>query len=130
MVAPTGNPQPQFESLTVSTLSFRFPGRPQPIKIFNGTLLDNICLSNSLEEGEAVVQFCQEFGFHAYFMKLPQNYLTLVGEEGINLSGGQQQLVGLARGLVPSPSIALAGRSYLRARPPYRAICAESVQAY
>ena len=37
---------------------------PQPIKIFNGTLLDNICLGNSMEEGEAVVQFCQEFGFH------------------------------------------------------------------
>lgn len=40
-------------------------------------------------------------------MKLPQNYLTLVGEEGINLSGGQQQLAGLARALYRKPQLLL-----------------------
>ncbi|WP_374755892.1 ATP-binding cassette domain-containing protein [Larkinella punicea] len=70
-------------------------------------MLDNICLGNVLEEGEAVVQFCQKHGFDRYFESLPQSYLTLVGEEGINLSGGQQQLVGLARALYRRPQLLL-----------------------
>lgn len=40
------------------------------------------------EAGQFVFQFVRKLDFHDYFMKLPQNYLTLVGEEGINLSSG------------------------------------------
>jgi ATP-binding cassette subfamily B protein len=36
---------------------------------------------------------------------LPQGYLTIVGEEGINLSGGQKQLLALARALYHQPNI-------------------------
>lgn len=59
-----------------------------------------------------MVQFCQKFGFHDYFMKLPQNYLTLVGEEGINLSGDQQQMA-IAMVTHRSQSVQLADRVYV-----------------
>ena len=78
---------------------------PQQIKIFNGTLLDNICLGNVQEEYQQVMEFCQKLGFDNYFFSLPQGYLTIIGEEGVNLSGGQQQLVALARAIYQKPQV-------------------------
>ncbi len=78
---------------------------PQQVKIFNGTLLDNICLGDSVKEVDKVVDFCKTYGFDSYFSSFPQSYLTILGEEGINISGGQQQLVALARALYKKPQL-------------------------
>lgn len=80
---------------------------PQEPKIFNGTLLYNIVLSDQPEEMERAIHFCEETGFGKFFAELPQGYITLVGEEGVNLSGGQKQLVVLARALFRNPKLLL-----------------------
>ncbi len=80
---------------------------PQEISLFNGTLIENIALGTSKEEFNKCVDFCVETGFHKYFMEFPQNYSTLLGEEGINISGGQKQLIGLARALWKKPQLLL-----------------------
>jgi ATP-binding cassette, subfamily C, bacteriocin exporter len=51
------------------------------------------------------IQFLQEYGFEMYFDQLPQGLGTLLGEEGINLSGGQKQLIALARALYKKPQL-------------------------
>jgi ATP-binding cassette subfamily B protein len=78
---------------------------PQDIKIFSGTLLYNIILDDKIESLEDFHQFCANYGFDKYFSELPQAYFTIVGEEGINLSGGQKQLVAIARALYKKPQI-------------------------
>lgn len=80
---------------------------PQEIKLFNGTLIENIAIGNGQEEILAIVDFCNKNGFNKYFEAMPQGYFTLVGEEGINLSGGQKQLVALARALYRKPQVLL-----------------------
>ena len=78
---------------------------PQDVHIFNGTVTDNICLGDSQKEAEQVLKLLNEYGFGRYIDALPQGFATIIGEEGINLSGGQKQIIALARALYNNPQI-------------------------
>jgi ATP-binding cassette subfamily B protein len=75
---------------------------PQEINIFNGTVIDNILLGDTVTP-ETIMEFITQHGFLDYFNQLPQGLATIVGEEGINLSGGQKQIVAFARVLFKKP---------------------------
>nr|WP_255590702.1 ABC transporter ATP-binding protein [Algoriphagus sp. NBT04N3] len=94
------NPNP-----TLSELRDQLAVVHQKEKIFNSTVLDNIVLSSDPKEIEDKVQIMQALGCLPLFQDLSQGLLTLCGEEGRNLSGGQRQLVGLVRALVKQPKI-------------------------
>lgn len=72
---------------------------PQEIFLYNGTVIENICFGNLPKDINEVVAFCQRYGFDRFIAELPNGLGTLVGEEGINLSGGQKQLIAFARAL-------------------------------
>lgn len=74
---------------------------PQNIQLFNGTVLENIILDEYLDEQK--IQSVINLGFEKFINSLPQNILTIVGEEGVNLSGGQKQLLGWMRALYHNP---------------------------
>ncbi|MES1223453.1 MAG: ATP-binding cassette domain-containing protein, partial [Bacteroidota bacterium] len=76
---------------------------PQQIHIFNTTVLENIAFEEAASKTNEVIAFLQESGFFKFFDSLPQSVLTLVGEEGINLSGGQKQIIAVARALYHRP---------------------------
>lgn len=79
----------------------------QETKIFNGSLLQNICFFDPKVNAESVVNFCNEYGLMKFFNRLPAGLETIIGEEGINLSGGQKQLVSFARTLFHNPKCLL-----------------------
>jgi len=80
---------------------------PQEINLFNGTLLDNICLDTTKDACEKAYEFCIRHGFDEYFKAFPHAYNTMLGEDGVNLSAGQKQLIALARALFKKPQVLL-----------------------
>ncbi|MCP4458862.1 MAG: peptidase domain-containing ABC transporter [Cytophagales bacterium] len=95
------------DSLEIDSLRGSLGVVPQEVKIFNSYLLFNIALTEDQNELEGVQSWCEESGFASYFEKFPQGYMTLLGEEGSNISGGQKQLVALARALYRKPQLLL-----------------------
>jgi ABC-type bacteriocin/lantibiotic exporter with double-glycine peptidase domain len=78
---------------------------PQNTHIFNGTVLDNIGFDDSRNNPQAILEFLQKYGFAPFIDSLPQSYMTIIGEEGISISGGQKQMIAIARALYYKPQL-------------------------
>lgn len=73
---------------------------------FRGTVLENITLGRQVSR-QQVEEICRAIGAHEFISKLPQGYDTPLGQEGQRLSGGQGQMVSIARAMVQSGGLLL-----------------------
>jgi len=73
--------------------------------LFSGTVADNIRYGKLDATDEEIAAAAKWVGAHDFIERLPEGYESDVGEDGVNLSGGQRQLVSFARALLADPRI-------------------------
>ena len=95
-----------WDSLSTKTWRTHVAVVEQHVQLFNGTVLENISLEER-PDSEQIVAFCQKFGFHDFIMEFQQGYSTIIHENSSNLSGGQRQLIALARAVYSHPKLLL-----------------------
>lgn len=71
--------------------------------IFNMSIRKNLSLIDSNFEHQ--IEACKRVGIHDYIMSLPKGYNTILTENATNFSGGQKQLLAIARTLLSKAEI-------------------------
>ncbi|MHA2051882.1 MAG: ABC transporter ATP-binding protein, partial [Promethearchaeota archaeon] len=77
----------------------------QNIFLFDGTIMENIVFGKDDATIEEIKNAARIAQLDKFISSLPMGYDTNIGERGIKLSGGQSQLLNLARVLVTDPKI-------------------------
>lgn len=75
---------------------------PQDVDVFDGTVAQNIARF-AQPDAAKVEAAARLIGLHGFICTLPLGYDTQIGHAGLALSGGQRQMLGLARALYGDP---------------------------
>ena len=80
---------------------------PQQIVILNDSLRNNILfgLDNKDYNDSKLRDIIQKVNLKDYYKQLPNGLNEKISEEGLNISGGEVQRIGIARALVNNPEI-------------------------
>lgn len=78
----------------------------QDVMLFNDTIANNIAYGSANSVDSAMLhEACRTAHAHDFIMQFPDQYETMIGENGVMLSGGQRQRVAIARAILKDAPI-------------------------
>ena len=79
----------------------------QDVTLFNTTVMDNIRIGRRGATDEEVMAAARAANCDDFVSRLPEGYMTVIGENGTKLSGGERQRISIARALLKDAPIIL-----------------------
>ena len=79
----------------------------QETTLFDDTIKNNIKYANSESSDEEIIEVAKLSHCHDFIENLPNKYDTLIGEDGVRLSGGEKQRISIARAMLKKSPIIL-----------------------
>jgi ATP-binding cassette subfamily B protein len=83
----------------LSSLRTQISTVPQKVELMGATVIENITLCDFEPDLQKAFTICDRLGLLEFIRSLPAGFDTRLAENGKNLSGGQRQLLAIARAL-------------------------------
>jgi len=74
-------------------------------ELFSGTIKQNLKWGKADATDQEIITAAKDAQAHNFIMSLPKQYETVLGQGGVNVSGGQKQRLCLARAIIQKPAI-------------------------
>ncbi len=77
----------------------------QDLFLFKQSILDNICIGKPEATATEIIAAARAAQCHEFINKLPDKYGTVIGTQGVHLSGGEQQRIVIARAILKNAPV-------------------------
>jgi ABC-type multidrug transport system fused ATPase/permease subunit len=95
----------EIRAVSISSLRRQIGVVAQRVLLLNASVRDNIAYGRPDADDAMIEAAAKAAMAHGFICDLPAGYDTLIGDQGIRLSGGQGQRIALARALIKDPPI-------------------------
>lgn len=102
----------QAEKILLSHYRHSIAVIPQTIKLFNGTLAENITVGREVKSIDEILNRIQKMSLNSFINRFQYGLLTILGEDSRKLSGGEMQMLGLIRALYDCPEVLIIDEGF------------------